>query len=142
MRFYWLQDRCEQGQFRVYWAPGVENLADYYTKHHPPSLHRRVRSIYLYTPDSTSDMQGCIKKLIQQPTKSTTISSSTKATANISNKTARHKTVRFRLPLQTGKAYVTTGSANDKYVGKTSMSLSNGIAKYTEQLVCALQSLK
>ena len=83
-----------------------------------------------------------IKKLIQQPTKSTTISSSTKATANISNKTARHKTVRFRLPLQTGKAYVTTGSANDKYVSETSRSLSNGIAKYTNQLICALHSLK
>ena len=133
MRFYWLQDRCEQGQFRVYWAPGVENLADYYTKHHPPSLHRRVRSIYLYTPDSTSDMQGCIKKLIQQPTKST---------PNISNKPARHKRVTFRLPLQTSKATVAAGIANDKTVGKASRSISDGIAKYTNQLLCALQALQ
>jgi hypothetical protein len=27
MRFYWLQDRVERGQFRVYWAPGKYNMA-------------------------------------------------------------------------------------------------------------------
>jgi hypothetical protein len=29
MRFYRLQDRVEQGQFRIFWAPGKINLADY-----------------------------------------------------------------------------------------------------------------
>ena len=47
MRFYWLQDRCEQGQFHIYWAPGVENLADYHTKHHPPSHHKKMRNTIL-----------------------------------------------------------------------------------------------
>ena len=37
MRFYWLQDRVEEGQFRVYWAPGKYNLADYFSKLHSPS---------------------------------------------------------------------------------------------------------
>ena len=32
MQFYWLQDRVDQGMFRVYWGPGKENLGDYYTK--------------------------------------------------------------------------------------------------------------
>ena len=45
MRFYWLQDRCEQGQFKIYWAPGKQNLADYHTKHHPPSHHKKMRAI-------------------------------------------------------------------------------------------------
>jgi hypothetical protein len=35
MRFYWVQDRVDQEQFIVYWAPGHGNLADYFTKHHP-----------------------------------------------------------------------------------------------------------
>jgi hypothetical protein len=48
MRFYWLQDRVEQGQFRVYWAPGKYNLADYFSKLHPPSHHRKMRPIYSY----------------------------------------------------------------------------------------------
>jgi hypothetical protein len=49
MRFYWLKDRVEQGQFRIYWEPGHTNLADYYTKHHPPSHHKSVRPVYMYT---------------------------------------------------------------------------------------------
>ena len=28
MRFYWIQDRTNQGQFTIYWSPGVTNLAD------------------------------------------------------------------------------------------------------------------
>ena len=50
MRFYWLQDQVEQGQFRVYWAPGKYNLADYFSKLHSPSHyhHRKMRTIYFY----------------------------------------------------------------------------------------------
>lgn len=63
MRFYWLRDQVEQGQFNVFWAPGAVNLADYFTKHHSPAHHKRVRPIYLQTPDSPADLQGCIKLL-------------------------------------------------------------------------------
>jgi hypothetical protein len=34
MRFYWIKDRVKQGQFKTYWGPGFQNLADYFTKHH------------------------------------------------------------------------------------------------------------
>ena len=34
-RFYLLQDRCNQGQFIIYWAPGSNNIGDYHTKNHP-----------------------------------------------------------------------------------------------------------
>lgn len=30
MRFYWLKDRQDQGQFDIQWVPGKHNLADYY----------------------------------------------------------------------------------------------------------------
>jgi len=39
MRINWLKDRESQGQFRIYWDKGCHNLADYYTKHHPPEYH-------------------------------------------------------------------------------------------------------
>ena len=45
MRFYWLRDRVKQGQFHIYWAPGSVNLADYFTKHHIPSHHLRIRPL-------------------------------------------------------------------------------------------------
>ena len=47
MRFHWLRDCKAQGQFRIYWRPGKTNLADYFTKHHPPMHHVNVRSEFL-----------------------------------------------------------------------------------------------
>ena len=47
MRFYWIRDRVKAGQFVVYWRKGEDNAADYFTKHHSPSHHRRMRSRYL-----------------------------------------------------------------------------------------------
>jgi hypothetical protein len=48
MRFYWLQDRVEQGQFIIFWAPG----------------HKAVRPIYLYIEGkSPTTLQGCDKIL-------------------------------------------------------------------------------
>jgi hypothetical protein len=42
MCFYWLRCRDAQGQFRYYWRPGTQNLADYWTKHHPASHHTQI----------------------------------------------------------------------------------------------------
>ena len=64
MRFYWLQDRVDQGMFRVYWGPGKENLADYYTKRFTATHHKKVRPIYLYDKDRSPDtLQGCVRIL-------------------------------------------------------------------------------
>ena len=62
--FYWLQDRVEQGEFRVFWALGKDNLANYYTKYHSPATHRRLRPIYTYIKrKSPSTLQGCVEIL-------------------------------------------------------------------------------
>jgi hypothetical protein len=70
MRFYWVRDRVQQQQFIVYWAPGKDNLADYFTKHHPASHHRLMRNVYLKpTPDDSKQAldimigipRGCIE---------------------------------------------------------------------------------
>jgi hypothetical protein len=44
MRFHWLRDHEAQDQLRIYWQPGKTNLADYFTKHHPPAHHISIRS--------------------------------------------------------------------------------------------------
>jgi hypothetical protein len=48
IRFYWVRDRVQQGQFVVYWKKGIDNDADYFTKHHSPAHHRVKRSRYLH----------------------------------------------------------------------------------------------
>ena len=47
MRFFWARNRIRQGQFFIYWRPGKNNRADYFTKHHAPLHHKKMRSIYL-----------------------------------------------------------------------------------------------
>ena len=42
-----------KGQFTIKWAPGRDNLADYFTKHRSTAHHRRTCSDYLvdkYSP--------------------------------------------------------------------------------------------
>ena len=52
MRYHWVQDRVAHGNVLVYWAPGDENLADYFTKHHHPIYHQRLRNKYLQDIDA------------------------------------------------------------------------------------------
>jgi hypothetical protein len=61
MRYYWLQDRAAQQQFHFRWRPSADNLADYFTKHHPPSHHQSVRTKYLVNcclPHIASQING------------------------------------------------------------------------------------
>jgi hypothetical protein len=50
MQFHWLRCRDAQGQFRYYWRPGTQNLADYWTKHHPASHHTAFHPQILTSP--------------------------------------------------------------------------------------------
>jgi hypothetical protein len=36
MRFYWVRNRAQQGQFDIGWGPSAQNLGDCFTKHPPP----------------------------------------------------------------------------------------------------------
>ena len=81
MRFHWLRRQNTQGQFRYYWWPGTQNLADYFTKYHPASHHIARRPIYL-----TQHEDPQYKKLflispttnsnVKMPTKSSTTTNS------------------------------------------------------------------
>jgi hypothetical protein len=47
MRFHWLRNREAQRQIKIIWRQGKTNLADYFTKHHPPAHHVNVRLEFL-----------------------------------------------------------------------------------------------
>ena len=53
MKFHWMKDRILQKQFRVYWDKGVNNWADYFTKHHPPKHHKLMRPKYIQMKESS-----------------------------------------------------------------------------------------
>jgi hypothetical protein len=44
VRFNWLRCREAQEQFHFFWRPGGQNLADYWTKHHPAAHHQNIRA--------------------------------------------------------------------------------------------------
>jgi hypothetical protein len=58
MRFYWIKDRVKQGQFDVYWGPGYQNLADYFTKNHSPAHHKRMHEIYIHADEHPINWKG------------------------------------------------------------------------------------
>jgi hypothetical protein len=76
MRFYWVKDRVQQGQFFIFWKPGVVNLANYQTKHHPGSHHKNMRPNFLVnlvveiiaSRQAQADMQGCVETYGIHPT--------------------------------------------------------------------------
>ena len=47
MRYHWIRDRVERGEYSVAWGPGADNFADYFTKTHPAKHCRDVRSHYV-----------------------------------------------------------------------------------------------
>ena len=80
MRFDWLKCRSAQLKFDIYWAPGQENFADFFTKNHSAAHHKALRPIYL-APDSTNkqlSIQGCIKILQPRLTKAVALKTQTK----------------------------------------------------------------
>jgi hypothetical protein len=58
MRFYWIKDRVKQVQFHVYWGPGFNNLADYFTKHHSPAHHKGMREIHIHADEQPINREG------------------------------------------------------------------------------------
>jgi len=62
MRFYWVKDRIKQKQFDLIWRKGVLNMADYFTKHHPPWHHKKMRYKYLHKP-ATALLALCAKSV-------------------------------------------------------------------------------
>jgi hypothetical protein len=82
MRFHWLRCRNAQGQFCYYLRPRTQNLADYFTKHHPTSHHKSVRPTIITpandpkytklfetttTPVTSVATKSFVKNLLQTP---------------------------------------------------------------------------
>ena len=52
--FYWVKDRILQGHNNMFWKPEATNLANYFTKHHPPQRHLQICAVYLHWPGNAS----------------------------------------------------------------------------------------
>ena len=48
MRYWWLKEKTAQSEFDIFWDKGVNNWADYFTKHFAPSVHLLRRPQYVH----------------------------------------------------------------------------------------------
>ena len=62
MRFHWLRDREAQKQFKFYWRPGTQNLADYWTKHHCAAHHKEMRPKFLTPRGIVDALRASLKR--------------------------------------------------------------------------------
>ena len=72
MRYFWTSKKEAQDVYSFKWYPGLENLADYQSKHHPGAYHSAVRPYYLHEENSPlvlpratrpSTLKGCVGTL-------------------------------------------------------------------------------
>ena len=66
MRYFWLLDAEAQRMFTYKYFPGLENLADYTSKHHTGATHQRIRPYYTHMPTSPTYMDRAAKPSIRR----------------------------------------------------------------------------
>ena len=47
MKYHWMRERGTRKHIRYYWDKGINNEADYFSKHHPPKHHIDMRPKYI-----------------------------------------------------------------------------------------------
>jgi hypothetical protein len=68
MRFYWIRDHVNQGQYHVYWRKGGLNRANYFTKHHPTRHHQEMRPKVLHEVNTTGRTDNYYEPLDDEET--------------------------------------------------------------------------
>jgi hypothetical protein len=61
MRYFWTCEKDAQNVYSFKWHPGMENLADYQSKHHLGAHHTAVRPYYLHETNSPLELPRAIK---------------------------------------------------------------------------------
>ena len=67
MRWWWLQDKVKLQEFQIWWDKGINNLADYHTKHFPPSHHQQMRPTYILKGNNLSRYISYVRGCVNQP---------------------------------------------------------------------------
>ena len=62
-QYFWLIDQVNLNTYRIKWAPGLENIADYFTKHFTAAHHRDVRPFYVQMQNSPRVIRKVNKKV-------------------------------------------------------------------------------
>ena len=62
-QYFWLIDQVDLNTYRIVYAPGLENLADYFTKHFAASHHRNAQTFCVHMHNSPRVIRNVDKKV-------------------------------------------------------------------------------
>ena len=62
-QYLWLIDQVNLNTYRIIWAPGLENMADYFKKHFAAAHHRNVRPFCVHMHNSPRVIRKVDKKV-------------------------------------------------------------------------------
>ena len=62
-QYFWLKDQVNLNTYRIEWAPGLENMADCFTKKFAAAHHQPVRQFYIQMQNSPRVIQKVNKKV-------------------------------------------------------------------------------
>ena len=62
-QYFWLIYQVNLHKYQIVWAPGLENMADYFTKHFAAAHHRNVRPVYVQMYNSPRVIRKVDKKV-------------------------------------------------------------------------------
>ena len=62
-QYFWLIDQLNLNTYRIVWVPGLETLAEYFTKHFAAEHYRNVRPFYLHMHNSPRVIRKVDKKV-------------------------------------------------------------------------------
>ena len=62
-QYFWLIDQVNLNSYQIKWAPGLENMADYFTKHFVAAHNRDVRPFYVQMQNSPRFIRKVNKKV-------------------------------------------------------------------------------
>ena len=103
VRYHWLTEKQEDNTFNIYWGRGVNNYADYHSKHHGPKYHKNVRQNYI--------LKGYNFTLLKNLLKNTKLGHNT-AARFCSNPTVRR--LRTNVPAECQRPKVTVNNINKR----------------------------
>ena len=62
-QYFWLIDQVNLNTYQIVWAPGLKNMADYFTKHFAAAHHHNVWPFYVYMHNSPRVIRKVDKKV-------------------------------------------------------------------------------
>ena len=82
-KYFWLIDQVNLNTYQIKWAPGLENMADYFTKHFAAAHHRDVQPFYLHMHNSPRIIRKVNKKVSDKRVSDKKVSAQLRGCVNI-----------------------------------------------------------